>query len=182
MKKVVASLMVSCALMSGAPVFAQAQAPDPAAVTAARELFDAMKYRDVMTGLMQQMAQGMAQSMRAGAEASIKNNPKTTPEQKQALMAKMEAELPAELAKMRAVMTDPGLVDEMMTEIVPLYARNFTADELKQIAVFYRSPVGVKTLATMPQLMGEAMQLGQKVVLHRIQALQKAQQGQQAPQ
>jgi len=182
MKKIVASLMAAFALVSAAPVFAQdqAQAPDPAASAAANELFEAMHYRTMMNGMMQQMTQGMEQTMRASAEAAIKSNPKTTPEQKKAALAKMEADLPAAVARVRGVLNDAGLVDEMMAEIVPFYARTYTADELKQITAFYRSPVGVKMMATMPQLMQTAMQVAQKVMVKRVQPMMEQMQAQPA--
>ena len=177
--------MAAFALMGAAPVFAQvqaqAQAPDPAATAAANELFEAMHYRTMMASMTQQMTQGMEQTMRASAEAVIKNNAKLTPEQKKAALAKMEAELPGAVARMRSIMNDAGLVDEMMAELVPFYARTYSADELKQITAFYRSPVGAKMMATMPQLMQTAMQVAQKVMLKRVQPMvEQMQQAQQA--
>ncbi|SDH32886.1 MULTISPECIES: DUF2059 domain-containing protein [unclassified Duganella] len=177
MKKFVACLATSLALI-GAPA-AYAQTADAASTAAAKELFESMNYRTVMIGAMQQMAQGMGASLRAGAEASIKNNPKLSDADKQKALAKMEAELPAAINAMQSVMNDQTLVDDILAETVPLYARHFSADELKQITAFYRSPVGAKMLNLMPQLMGEGMQVGQQIVQRRIgPMLQKLQQGQ----
>ena len=177
MKKIVASLVTSLALI-GAPV-AYAQTADAASSAAAKELFDSMNYRSVLQGMMQQMAQGMAASMRGGAEAAINNNSKLSADDKQKAFAKMEAELPAAVGAMQSVLGDPALVDDILNETVPIYARNFSADELKQITAFYRTPVGAKMLAKMPQLMGEGMQVGQQIVARRIgPMMQKLQQGQ----
>lgn len=177
MKKIVASLVTSLALI-GAPV-AYAQTADAASSAAAKELFDSMNYRSVLQGMMQQMAQGMAASMRGGAEAAINNNSKLSADDKQKALAKMEAELPAAIGAMQSVLGDPALVDDILNETVPIYARNFSADELKQITAFYRTPVGAKMLAKMPQLMGEGMQVGQQIVARRIgPMMQKLQQGQ----
>lgn len=177
MKKIVASLVTSLALI-GAPI-AYAQTADAASSAAAKELFDSMNYRSVLQGMMQQMAQGMAASMRGGAEAAINNNPKLSAEEKQQALAKMQAELPAAVGAMQSVLGDPALVDDILNETVPIYARNFSADELKQITAFYRTPVGAKMLAKMPQLMGEGMQVGQQIVARRIgPMMQKLQQGQ----
>jgi hypothetical protein len=179
MKKSVAAIVASLALI-GAPVYAQGQAQtpaspaaattaaDPAAVAASRELFEAMNYRVMMTGMMQQMSQGMAQSMRAGAEASINSDPKMNAKQKKQALDKMAAELPGVVSKMQGVMNDPGMIDDILAETVPLYARTFSADELKQITAFYRTPIGAKMLASMPQLMAQGMQIGQQVVMRRI--------------
>lgn len=178
MKKTVATLCASLALtLAAAPV--RAQAPDPAAAAAAKELFDSMNYRAVLQGMMQQMSQGMAASMRGGAQAAINNNPKLSAQDKQKALAKMEAELPAAVSAMQSVMNDPTLVDDILAETVPIYARNFSADELKQITAFYRTPVGAKMLAKMPQLAGEGMQVGQQIVERRIgPMMQKLQQQQ----
>jgi hypothetical protein len=180
MKKIVATICTVLALAGAGSVSAQtAAAPlDPAAVAAAHELFDSMNYRSMMAGAMQQMSQSLGSSMRAGAEAAIKNNPKMSEEQKQTALAKAEADLPAAIAKMQALVSDPTLVDEILAETVPLYARIYTADELKQIAAFYRTPVGAKMLAVMPKVMGEGMQIGQQIMLRRMgPMLQKMQQG-----
>jgi len=164
MKKIVASIVAAFALAGAAPAFAQ----DAAATAAARELFDAMNYRPLMAGVMQQMSQGLGQSMRAGGEAAINNNPKLTAEQKLQELAKMEAELPGAISAVQGALNDPGMIDEIFAESVPLYARTFTADELKQITAFYRTPLGAKMLATMPKLTGEAMQIGQQIAARRI--------------
>ncbi len=177
MKKIVACLAASLALIGAPAVYAQTA--DAASTAAAKELFDSMNYRAVMVGAMQQMAKGMSTSMRAGAEASIKNNAKLSDADKQKALAKMEAELPAAIDAIQSVLNDPTLVDDILTETVPVYARHFSADELKQITAFYRTPVGAKMLNLMPQLMGEGMQIGQQIVQRRLgPMLQKLQQGQ----
>ena len=57
----------------------------------------------------------------------------------------------------------------------------FTVDELHQLAAFYKTPVGAKTLRLMPQLMNEGMQVGQQIIMPRMQKLMqelKQEQGQ----
>ncbi len=174
MKKIVASIVTAFALIS-APAFAQA---DAASTAAAHELFDAMNLRSLMTGVMQQMAQNIGTSMRAGAEASIKGNPATTPEQKKQALAKMEAELPPAISTLQGAINDPAMIDEILAESIPLYARTYSADELKQIAAFYRTPVGAKMLATMPKLTAESMQIGQAIAMRRLGPLMQKQQAQ----
>ena len=183
MKKIVAAVVTAFALTGAASSYAQAPASapaaaiDPATLAASQELFEAMNHRVIMTGMMRQMSQGMAQSMRAGAESAINNNPKLNAEQKKQALAKMETELPALITSMQTVMNDPGMIDEILAETVPIYARTFSADELKQMTAFYRTPVGAKMLASMPQLMAQGMQVGQQVVARRIGPLvQKMQQ------
>jgi hypothetical protein len=50
---------------------------------------------------------------------------------------------------------------KLMAEIVPIYAKHFTQDEVKGLIVFYSTPLGKKTIETMPALMNECMQAGQ---------------------
>jgi len=45
--------------------------------------------------------------------------------------------------------------------ITAIYARNFTVDELHQLATFYRSPAGQKLLQKQPDIAGESMAAGQ---------------------
>ncbi|NYE62299.1 hypothetical protein FHW58_003514 [Duganella sp. 1224] len=177
LKQCLACAAAALALTAAPALYAQTA--DAASTAAARELFDSMNYRAVLQGMMQQMAQGMAASMRGGAEAAIKNNPKLSADDKQKALAQMEAELPGAVSAMQSVLNDPALVDDILNETVPIYARNFSADELKQITAFYRTPVGAKMLTKMPQLMGEGMQVGQQIVARRIgPMMQKLQQQQ----
>jgi len=53
-------------------------------------------------------------------------------------------------------------VNEIVDEITAIYARNFTADELREITAFYRGPAGKKFLEKQPAIAQESMQIGQK--------------------
>jgi hypothetical protein len=46
-------------------------------------------------------------------------------------------------------------------EILDLYARNFTDDELDSILVFYRSPAGISIVAKLPAMTTQAAQISQ---------------------
>lgn len=175
MKKIAATLLVSlaCAGAYGqtAPAPLSTQAPDPKAAAAARELLDAMNYRATTAAAMKQMTSNMPTMMRNGAEASIRNNPKLSEKEKTDKLAEVDKMVPQAVAAVKKVLEDPKLADEMMAEVVPLYARYFTPDEMKQLATFYRTPIGKKSLQVMPQLMGEGMQVGQRVIAPRINKL-----------
>jgi hypothetical protein len=47
---------------------------------------------------------------------------------------------------------------EVMKEGPPIYARNFTASELRELAGFYRTPIGQKTLKVLPKVTSDLMQ------------------------
>jgi hypothetical protein len=183
MKKILAALSLSlvCATpaalaQTAAPAAAQ-PAADPAATAAAHELFQAMNYRAVAGNMLQQMRQQMPAMIAQNVGAGIDSNPKLDAKQKAAEHDKVRKELPKAMTLVDSVFSDPTLLDEMLRANEQLYARHFTAAELRQVAAFYKTPVGAKMLATMPQLMGESMQLGQQIVRPRVAAvLQKMQQ------
>ena len=95
-------------------------------------------------------------------------------------MAKVDKVLPGVAQALNQMFHDPALVDEMLAEMVPLYANNFTAAEIRELTAFYATPLGRKMMTMMPKLSAESMALSQKIVLPRIgnlmqQALQEAQ-------
>ena len=46
-----------------------------------------------------------------------------------------------------------SFTDEVMRDSPAVYARHFTAEELRAMLAFYKSPVGQKALNTMPTVM-----------------------------
>lgn len=171
MKQFVACLAAALALI-GAPVMAHAQA-DAASTAAAKELFDSMNYRALMTDMMRQMSQNITPTMRSTLEAAINSDKSLSAEQRKLALGKIDKQLPQITQAIAEFMNDPALVDEMLEQAVPVYARNFSADEIHQIAAFYRTPVGAKMLAVMPKLASESMQASQQVMLKRMDALMK---------
>lgn len=170
MKKIVAAAVTAFALAGAAPSYAQAPAPaaaaiNPAAVTAARELFDAMNYRSMMKETMLQMAQSMEGTLRPMLEQAINANNQLDAAGKKKAMAMIEPKLPEMNKIMMEFIADPALVDQTLEQAIPLYARTFTVDEIHQITAFYRTPVGAKLLATMPKLSAELMQSSQATMV-----------------
>lgn len=185
MKKILAVLSLSLTLgaatalvQAAAPATttATATAPDPAALAAATELLASMDFRTVSKHSFAMLRKSMPAMMQQGISASINNSPKLDAAQKKTALDKMNKQLPSALTAIDAMFDDPALIDEMVAETAKLYARHFTAAELRQIGVFYKTPVGAKMVATMPQLSAESMQMGQRIVMPRIAAImQKAQ-------
>jgi hypothetical protein len=52
-------------------------------------------------------------------------------------------------------------IGELVDQMASVYARNFTPDEMRELATFYRSPVGQRFLEKMPIVMQESMSIGQ---------------------
>ncbi len=64
--------------------------------------------------------------------------------------------------------------DEIIEVIIPVYAKNFTADELKELITFYKSPAGAKNLKLTPVLMNQVMQASGKYFEDRVNQLEKS--------
>lgn len=176
MKRILLALtrVLTCAALAGAPTFALAQAPAaPSAQEAAavKDLMDAMDVRKMMLASFTEMEKALPQMMRSQVAAVVNADPSASDEKKQAALARIEQVLPGAAAAVNRMFRDPALVDEMMAEIGPLYARNYSVDELKQLAAFYRTPLGRKMLALSPRLAAESMAVGQKIVAPRLNGL-----------
>ena len=169
MKKIVLAVCTAIALAT--PVaFAQGTV-DPAATAAVKELLETMKYRQMMAASFKQLQAQLPQMMEQMAAGAIQGNAKLSEADKKAALEKMHKEVPAAAEAFSATFSDPKLMDELVAETIPLYARHFTAPEIKQMAKFYKTPVGQKMMTTMPAIMGESMQISQRVMMPRMQAM-----------
>jgi len=184
MKKALVAFASVIALSGAAPAVlaapaapaapAAAGAVDPQISAAVRAMFEAMKYRDIMKATFAQMEVSLPQNMRAGAIAAVNADPKLDVKAKQAKLAEMEKAVPQIGAALHALFSDPGLMEEMLDALVPIYARTYTLDEVRQMSAFYQSPVGQKMLATTPQLMGEGMAISNQIMAPRINKLMQS--------
>jgi uncharacterized protein len=133
------SVCLCFGLMSSAALAQKAPAADPAAITAAKDLMQALGIEAQFETVIETMTKGMSQALR----------------QKQPGKAKEIDEVMTKLAaKFRSRKTD--VID--MT--APLYAEKFTIAELKEIGAFYKTPIGQKMLKTQPEIMQRSMQMG----------------------
>ena len=167
MKKIAAVLFAAIAFASPS-LHAQAAPADPAISAAVHELLTAMKYREVMLASFIKLEQDMPAMLTEGVSAALEKNTKLTLEQKKKAADKAAKEIPALATTFGATFRDPQLMDELLAQIVPLYARYFTADELRQMAAFYKTPAGAKMLFLSPRLSHEALQISHKIVMPKI--------------
>jgi hypothetical protein len=115
---------------------AQTQAtPSPDAVAAAKDLMAIMS-----PDLVGQMMRGMVAQMWPQVERSF--GPQ--------IDAATSAELRAEFER-----TTQQFVMDSMQDMPQVYARYFTADELHQLAAFYKTPLGAKALSQIPKVMAD---------------------------
>jgi hypothetical protein len=87
---------------------------------------------------------------------------------------------PATLSEMRGEFEQSltKFTGEMMQDAPTIYARYFSAQELRDMIAFYKSPAGVKSLQMMPKVMADVssrmvprMQVFQHDLITRIQAV-----------
>jgi hypothetical protein len=120
---------------------ARAQTPSPDAMAAARELIVTMRaaefFKTIMPALMQTLK-----------PAIVQNQPQVERD--------YDAIVPLLLEGMNA------RLNEVMDQIAAVYARNFTADELREAVAFYRGPTGQKFVQKMPAITQESMAIGQR--------------------
>jgi hypothetical protein len=83
-------------------------------------------------------------------------------------LERAEKAVPGVITAVHNVLTDPALMEEIIAEMVPLYARTYTADEIRQLSAFYQAPLGQKMLRTLPQLSAESMKISNRVMVPRI--------------
>ncbi|MCC6461938.1 MAG: DUF2059 domain-containing protein [Saprospiraceae bacterium] len=52
--------------------------------------------------------------------------------------------------------------EDIVELVVPIYDKYYTEEDIRQLIVFYESPVGQKMVAQMPAVMQESMAVGQE--------------------
>ena len=188
MKKTVATILaaLSLAMFASLPAQAQAQAQaqvqdaqapaassatDPAMKVAVAQMLDVMAFPALTRQIFDQMLQSVPSMMRQAAMQNIASNPKMTEARKQRALENVDEEIPLAVTTLTQVLADPTLIEELGAEMVSLYARFYTVQEVEQLTAFYKTPLGRKMLATMPQLSTESMAISQRVLIPRINAV-----------
>jgi hypothetical protein len=124
MKKPILLALLACVL-AASPVLAQQQEISPARMTAARELMAASKVRETFDATLTRML-----------SAQLEANP--------------------EMQQYEQVMRDffgkYMKWDDMEPEFARVYAETYTEQEMRDLAVFYRTPLGQRLVATTPEL------------------------------
>jgi hypothetical protein len=139
------------ALLAFAPVFANA-APDAAVLQAAEEMAQTI-------GLEKQMANGFNAML-----PSID------------MVAKRLALGPKETEELKAIYRTWFLEDidqaDLLKQVIAIYAESYTKEELVELTRFYKSPLGQKTLSTMPEIMRKSSTAGMLAAQSKQGALQ----------
>jgi hypothetical protein len=168
MKKFVLALSAA-ATFAAFPSFAlAAPGTDPHTTAAVQTMLDAMDVRKNMAAMYAEMQKAMPGIMRQQIAGAIQADPKLTAEQKKEALAKFEQKLPGMAQSMGKVFNDPALINTLIDEMVPLYASNYTVEEIKELTAFYRSPIGRKMMNLTPKLATESMAIAQRVMMPRV--------------
>jgi len=132
-----AACLLMCVVAAGP---ARSQSPAPDAMAAARELVVTMRSADQFKALLPIIIKNLK-------PAIVQNRPEVERDYDAIWPLLLEG------ANVR--------VNEIVDEIAAVYARNFTADELRDIAAFYQRPTGQKFLEKQAVVAQQSMQIGQ---------------------
>jgi hypothetical protein len=142
--------VILAATLAAATLPVHAQTPSAEALQAARELFTVI-FEHAFGTLNAQAVE----SAWPGIEIAVRaQNPKVEPA--------TLAELRRDFERIRLAQ-----LHEIAKDLPTVYARVLTADEIREIAVFYRSPPGIKMLHALPRIVTE----GFAMMLPRMQGL-----------
>ncbi len=120
---------------------ASAQAPTPDTLAAAREPVVVMRTAESFKAVMPIIVKNLK-------PAIVQNRPQVERD--------YDAIIPLMLESMNA------RVSEIIDQIAALYARTFTAEELREVTAFYRGPTGQKLVEKLPVITQESMMIGQR--------------------
>lgn len=135
------TIMVLALALCGRPAAAQSPAPSADTLAAATDLVATSRAAEQLKTLLPLI-------MKQLKPAIVQNRPDVEHD--------YDAVMPALIESMTA------RSDAFAAGIAEIYARTFTADELRQVTAFYHSPVGQKFLEKMPVIAQESMAMGQK--------------------
>ena len=84
---------------------------------------------------------------------------------------------PESVARCRIIAAEAvkELLDDggLLYDLIPVYARHFSHQDVRDMIAFYETPLGMKTLEVMPKLMQESMQTGQQWALKVMPGVQE---------
>jgi hypothetical protein len=117
-------------------------APSPEALAAAHELMTVMKPADQFKAILPVLIQNLKQAVVQG-----------------------RPDVEKQYDAMMPVFNDSAQkrVNELIETIATIYASNFTADELRDLTAFYRTPTGQKFLARQAAIAQQSMAAGQQL-------------------
>ena len=84
-----------------------------------------------------------------------------------------DPDTPEELVRIQAIvsemLTESKLFEDLLDEMIPLYAKYFSQEDIRQMIEWYELPIGKKSIEIMPQLMQDVTEISMRYALERIQ-------------
>jgi uncharacterized protein len=164
--------VAALALAMPAALHAQAAAPAPARAAA----IEVLKAINFDATLQREMAQAIELSRSAAVlSRQIDSNPamrmqrSKNPKAWDAALKRIGAK---EAREVEAVLQE--LVPQYRERMIASYAGRFSVDELRKLAAFYQSPLGVKVATVMPQIAQDNAQWFQRQRLEKLAPRMKA--------
>jgi hypothetical protein len=137
-------------LLAAVAVSAQEPGADADRIAAAKELMEVTGVTKQMDGMVQAMGEGFRKGARDAADGAAAD--------------KLGDEFDRHMQRLMSYR------QAMLDEFAVLYAKRFSAEELRAVAGFYRSPTGQKFVEAMPALMQDGAQIGMKYSQKALQA------------
>jgi hypothetical protein len=122
------------------PVLATAEEPDAGKAATIREIMALGEIDDLANSYGRNMADQLYQVLKT-----------SRPEIPAEAMAIIREEVDKQLAADR---------EQLLAKIVAIFDQSFTAEELQELRGFYQTDLGKKSLALMPKIMQENMEIG----------------------
>ncbi len=146
--KLLSASIFAAAILFAATISAQAQssAPSSDALAASKDLVEVTGVLKQFEGMVPVLVNQINQGLAATDPAYLTDN-----KQKEAL---------ADASKVALVEGDK-LKNELIKDIIQLYAQRFTTDQMKEITAFMKSKAGQKFVQEAPSVLSDSMRLGQ---------------------
>lgn len=130
-----------------------AVSPEKAALI--KELFEATGGRETFNDMISNIMSAEREQSKHMMDKIVGDLSTSTPAEK-AEMAKIANESVDRInARTEEFFKKQFGFERVVALVTPLYDKHFTADELRDVIAFYRTPTGQKTMKEMPQMMGE---------------------------
>ena len=128
-------ILVLAILLRAVPMAQAQDTPSPEALAAARELMSVMS-----PDMVGQMTRGMTAQVWPNIERELGGRVD------QATLTELRGEFERVIVE---------FANDSLKDAPAIYAKYFSVQELRDIAAFYKTPVGVKALQTMPKVMSD---------------------------
>lgn len=143
----------------------------PEAHAAIKDLLEVTHVPESLKKTYQAMGQSLPPQMAQAMNHQIEQNVSLSAEQKQQVRERMNKSFEGVVKDAAIIMQDQKMFDETIEKLYPIYAKYYTPAEIKQITAFYKTPIGAKVIATMPQVFNDSLLVGFSVFQPRLNVL-----------